>query len=74
MSYSEKVIGHYQNLRKIGTLNKLNPNVGTILVGAPESLVNHISLALNEFSNIHFVGDTLSTREIISGSHVIYDY
>ena len=36
MSYSEKVIDHYQNPRNIGTLDKLNPNVGTGLVGAPE--------------------------------------
>ena len=36
MSYSEKVIDHYQNPKNVGTLDKSNPNVGTGLVGAPE--------------------------------------
>jgi nitrogen fixation NifU-like protein len=36
MSYSEKVIDHYQNPKNVGTLDKTNPNVGTGLVGAPE--------------------------------------
>lgn len=36
MSYSEKVIDHYQNPKNAGTLDKSNPNVGTGLVGAPE--------------------------------------
>lgn len=35
MSYSEKVIDHYQNPKNIGTLDKSKPNVGTGLVGAP---------------------------------------
>lgn len=36
MSYSEKVIGHYQNPKNVGTLDKSKANVGTGLVGAPE--------------------------------------
>lgn len=36
MSYSEKVIGHYQNPKNVGTLDKARKNVGTGLVGAPE--------------------------------------
>ncbi|TBR20078.1 MAG: Fe-S cluster assembly scaffold IscU [Chitinophagaceae bacterium] len=36
MSYSEKVIGHYQNPQNVGTLDKSKINVGTGLVGAPE--------------------------------------
>jgi nitrogen fixation NifU-like protein len=36
MSYSEKVIDHYQNPKNVGTLDKGNKNVGTGLVGAPE--------------------------------------
>ena len=35
MSYSEKVIYHYENPRNVGTLNKDDPNVGTGMVGAP---------------------------------------
>jgi nitrogen fixation protein NifU and related proteins len=36
MAYSEKVIDHYTNPRKIGTLDKSSAQVGTGLVGAPE--------------------------------------
>jgi len=36
MAYSEKVIGHYENPKNVGTLDKSKPNVGTGLVGAPE--------------------------------------
>ena len=36
MAYSDKVIDHYTNPRNIGTLDKLDPRVGTGLVGAPE--------------------------------------
>ena len=36
MSYSEKVIDHYNNPRNVGSLNKNSSEVGTGLVGAPE--------------------------------------
>jgi len=35
MSYSNKVLDHYENPRNVGTLDKEDPNVGTGLVGAP---------------------------------------
>jgi nitrogen fixation NifU-like protein len=35
MSYSDKVIEHYENPRNVGTLDKSDPSVGTGLVGAP---------------------------------------
>lgn len=35
MSYSDKVLDHSDNPRNVGTLDKLDPNVGTGLVGAP---------------------------------------
>jgi uncharacterized FAD-dependent dehydrogenase len=40
---------------------------------SPEPLVNYTDLSLNEFSNVHFVGDALSARGItVSGAHGIY--
>ena len=36
MAYSDKVLDHYQNPKKVGTLDKSKQNVGTGLVGAPE--------------------------------------
>jgi nitrogen fixation NifU-like protein len=36
MSYSDKVIDHYNNPRNVGSLPKQDPNVGTGMVGAPE--------------------------------------
>jgi nitrogen fixation NifU-like protein len=35
MSYSEKVLDHYENPRNVGTFNKDDENIGTGLVGAP---------------------------------------
>jgi Fe-S cluster assembly scaffold IscU len=36
MSYSDKVVDHYNNPRNVGTLDKTSTEVGTGLVGAPE--------------------------------------
>jgi nitrogen fixation NifU-like protein len=35
MSYSNKVLDHYENPRNVGSLNKNDPTVGTGMVGAP---------------------------------------
>jgi nitrogen fixation NifU-like protein len=34
--YSEKLIDHYEHPRNVGALDKLDPRVGTGMVGAPE--------------------------------------
>jgi uncharacterized FAD-dependent dehydrogenase len=40
---------------------------------SPEPLVNYHDLSLNDYPNIHFVGDALSARGItVSGAHGIY--
>jgi nitrogen fixation NifU-like protein len=36
MSYSDKIIDHYQHPRNVGSFDKGDPNVGTGIVGAPE--------------------------------------
>jgi len=40
---------------------------------SPEPLVNYHDLSLNQFPNVHFVGDALSARGItVSGAQGIY--
>ena len=36
MSYSEKVVEHYEKPKNVGSLDSESPSVGTGLVGAPE--------------------------------------
>src|SRR5260370_9292417 len=36
MAYSDKVLDHYNHARKVGSMDKDSPNVGTGMVGAPE--------------------------------------
>ncbi len=36
MSYSEKVVDHFNNPRNIGSFDKSAPDIGTGIVGAPE--------------------------------------
>jgi len=35
MTYHNNIIDHYENPRNVGSMDKLDPNVGTGLVGAP---------------------------------------
>ena len=36
MTYSNKVLDHYEHPRNVGSLDKADPSVGTGIVGAPE--------------------------------------
>src|SRR5260370_11870439 len=53
MAYSTKVIEHYENPRKVGTLDKADPSVGPGLVGAPAcGDVMRLQIKVNELGVI----------------------
>jgi nitrogen fixation protein NifU and related proteins len=53
MSYSEKVIDHYNNPRNVGSLDKSSADVGTGLVGAPEcGDVMKLQIKVNPSTNV----------------------
>ena len=53
MSYSNKVIDHYENPRNVGSLDKADPSVGTGMVGAPAcGDVMKLQIKVNTETNI----------------------
>ena len=53
MSYSDKVIDHYNNPRNVGSLDKSSNDVGTGLVGAPEcGDVMKLQIKVNRDTNV----------------------
>jgi nitrogen fixation protein NifU and related proteins len=53
MSYSDKVIDHYNNPRNVGSMDKLSADVGTGLVGAPEcGDVMKLQIKVNRETNV----------------------
>ncbi len=53
MSYSDKVIDHYNNPRNVGSLDKGSTDVGTGLVGAPEcGDVMKLQITVNRETNV----------------------
>src|SRR5713226_9559091 len=53
MSYSEKVIDHYNNPRNVGSMDKQSSDVGTGLVGAPEcGDVMKLQIKVNPETNV----------------------
>src|SRR6266567_2111057 len=53
MSYSDKVIDHYNHPRNVGSLDKASPDVGTGLVGAPEcGDVMKLQIKINPETNV----------------------
>src|SRR5271165_7146645 len=53
MSYSEKVIDHYNNPRNVGSMDKTSSDVGTGLVGAPEcGDVMKLQIKVNPETNV----------------------
>src|SRR5437899_12488895 len=53
MSYSDKVIDHYNHPRNVGSMDKSSPDVGTGLVGAPEcGDVMKLQIKVNRDTNV----------------------
>ena len=53
MSYSDKVIDHYNNPRNVGSMDKKDTDVGTGLVGAPEcGDVMKLQIKVNPETNV----------------------
>ena len=53
MSYSDKVIDHYNNPRNVGSMDKSSTDVGTGLVGAPEcGDVMKLQIKVNRETNV----------------------
>jgi nitrogen fixation NifU-like protein len=53
MSYSDKVIDHYNNPRNVGSMDKGSSDVGTGLVGAPEcGDVMKLQIKVNRETNV----------------------
>lgn len=53
MSYSDKIIEHYERPRNVGSLDKNSPTVGTGVVGAPEcGDVMKLQIQIDENQNI----------------------
>jgi len=53
MSYSDKVIDHYNNPRNVGSMDKTSQDVGTGLVGAPEcGDVMKLQIKVNRETNV----------------------
>ena len=53
MSYSDKVIDHYNNPRNVGSMDKSSADLGTGLVGAPEcGDVMKLQIKVNRETNV----------------------
>jgi len=53
MSYSDKVVDHFNHPRNVGTMDRTSPNVGTGIVGAPEcGDVMKLQVKVDEDNNI----------------------
>jgi uncharacterized FAD-dependent dehydrogenase len=80
--YFEETLGKYADyvLNFIDDMNKIfefgddwGMYIPEVKYLSPEPLVNYTDLSLNQFPNVHFVGDALSARGItVSGAHGIY--
>jgi uncharacterized FAD-dependent dehydrogenase len=71
LTYITNFIDNMNNIFEFG--NDWGMYVPEVKYLSPEPLVNYTDLSLNEYPNVHFVGDALSARGItVSGAHGIY--
>jgi len=72
--YAEYVTNFIDQMNKIFKFgNDWGMYIPEVKYLSPEPLVNYTNLSLNEYPNVHFVGDALSARGItVSGAHGIY--
>jgi len=73
--YFEYIVNFIDDIKKV--FPEMGDNWGIYIPEvkylSPEPLVNYTDLSLNEYPNVHFVGDALSARGItVSGAHGIY--
>ncbi len=82
MSYSDKVLDHYNNPRNVGSFAKDDPNVGTGVVGAPEcGDVMKLQLKINDSGVIEdarfktfgcgsAIASSSYVTELVKGKHI----
>jgi uncharacterized FAD-dependent dehydrogenase len=72
--YAEYIINFIADMNKVFKFkNDWGMYIPEVKYLSPEPLVNYTDLSLNEYSNVHFVGDALSARGItVSGAHGLY--
>jgi uncharacterized FAD-dependent dehydrogenase len=72
--YFEYIVNFIDDMNKVFEFNDdYGIYIPEVKYLSPEPLVNYTNLALNEYPNVHFVGDALSARGItVSGAHGVY--
>ena len=82
MSYSDKVLDHYNHPRNVGSFSKDDPNVGTGVVGAPEcGDVMKLQLRINDAGVIEdarfktfgcgsAIASSSYVTELVKGKHI----
>ena len=72
--YSQPIINFINDMNKVFEFgDDWGMYIPEVKYLSPEPLVNYTDLSLNDYPNVHFVGDALSARGItVSGAHGIY--
>ena len=72
--YSQPIINFIDDMNKVFEFgDDWGMYIPEVKYLSPEPLVNYTDLSLNDYPNVHFVGDALSARGItVSGAHGIY--